>query len=146
MFAVTKPSFLNLSIASFTEDRRLAISSSNGAAFFKRTPLSLIHSTGISKLPTEDGTGKTSPKTLLDVFVGVRTESVPLGEIKKLTEDRLLLFDEQIISYAMGNSMVIEDTNGNRKLVKRRYEHKIDPVSALMDAYVAYNRNIEMFR
>jgi len=77
---------------------------------------------------------------------GSRTESVPLGEIKKLSEDRLLLFDEQMISYAMGNSMVIEDTNGNRKLMKRRYEYKIDPVSALMDAYVAYSRNIEMFR
>lgn len=77
---------------------------------------------------------------------GVRTESVPLGEIKKLSEDRLLLFDEQMISYAMGNAMVIEDTNGNRKLMKRRYEYKIDPVSALMDAYVAYSRNIEMFR
>ena len=77
---------------------------------------------------------------------GVRTESVPLGEIKKLSEDRLLLFDEQMISYAMGNSMVIEDTNGNRKLMKRRYEYKIDPVSALMDAYVAYSRNIELFR
>lgn len=77
---------------------------------------------------------------------GVRTESVPLGEIKKLSEDRLLLFDEQMMSYAMGNAMVIEDTNGNRKLVKRRYEYKIDPVSALMDAYVAYQRNIEMFR
>lgn len=77
---------------------------------------------------------------------GVRTESVPLGEIKKLSEDRLLLFDEQMISYTMGNAMVMEDTNGNRKLVKRRYEYKIDPVSALMDAYVAYSRNIEMFR
>jgi phage terminase large subunit-like protein len=77
---------------------------------------------------------------------GVRTESVPLGEIKKLSEDRLFLFDEQMISYSMGNAMVIEDTNGNRKLMKRRYEYKIDPVSALMDAYVAYSRNIEMFR
>lgn len=77
---------------------------------------------------------------------GVRTESVPLGELKKLSEDRLLLFDEQMLSYAMGNAMVVEDTNGNRKLVKRRYEYKIDPVSALMDAYVAYQRNIEMFR
>jgi len=77
---------------------------------------------------------------------GVRTESVPLGEIKKLSEDRLLLFDEQMLSYSMGNAMVIEDTNGNRKLVKRRYEYKIDPISALMDAYVAYQRNIEMFR
>jgi phage terminase large subunit-like protein len=77
---------------------------------------------------------------------GARTESVPLGEIKKLSEDRLLLFDEQMLSFAMGNAMVVEDTNGNRKLMKRRYEYKIDPISALMDAYVAYSRNIEMFR
>ena len=77
---------------------------------------------------------------------GVRTESVPLGEIKKISEDRLFLFDEQMLSYAMGNAMVMEDTNGNRKLVKRRYEHKIDPVSALMDAYVAYQRNLELFQ
>lgn len=76
---------------------------------------------------------------------GVRTESVPLGELKKLSEDRVLLFDEQIMKYAMGNTMVLEDTNGNRKLYKRRYEHKIDPVSALMDAYVAYSRHLEMF-
>lgn len=76
---------------------------------------------------------------------GVRTESVPLGEIKKLSEDRLLLFDQSIFSYAMGNTMVLEDTNGNLKLYKRRYEHKIDPVSALMDAYVAYSRNPEIF-
>jgi phage terminase large subunit-like protein len=76
---------------------------------------------------------------------GVRTESVPLGEIKKLSEDRLLLFGQSIFSYAMGNTMVLEDTNGNLKLYKRRYEHKIDPVSALMDAYVAYSRNPELF-
>lgn len=77
---------------------------------------------------------------------GVRTESVPLGEIKKLSEDRLLLFHEEIFSYAMGHAMVMEDTNGNIKLFKRRYEHKIDPVSALMDAYVAYQRHLELFR
>lgn len=77
---------------------------------------------------------------------GVRTESVPLGEIKKLSEDRVLLFDQQIFSYAMGHAMVMEDTNGNIKLFKRRYEHKIDPVSALMDAYVALYRNPELFR
>lgn len=76
---------------------------------------------------------------------GVRTESVPLGELKKLSEDRLLLFGQSIFSYAMGNAMVLEDTNGNLKLYKRRYEHKIDPVSALMDAYVAYSRNPELF-
>ena len=77
---------------------------------------------------------------------GTRTESVPLGEIKKLSEDRLLLFDEEIFSYAMGNAMVMEDTNGNIKLFKRRYENKIDPVSALMDAYVAISKNQELFR
>jgi len=76
---------------------------------------------------------------------GVRTESVPLGELKKLSEDRLLLFDQEMFSYAMGNCMVLEDSNGNRKLYKRRYENKIDPVSALMDAYVAYSRNPEIF-
>jgi phage terminase large subunit-like protein len=76
---------------------------------------------------------------------GVRTESVPLGEIKKLSEDRMLLFDQDIFSYAMGNAMVMQDTNGNLKLYKRRYEHKIDPVSALMDAYVAIMRNPELF-
>jgi phage terminase large subunit-like protein len=77
---------------------------------------------------------------------GVRTESVPLGEIKNLSEDGLLVFDQKIFSYAMGHAMVMEDTNGNIKLYKRRYEHKIDPVSALMDAYVAFNRNPELFR
>jgi len=76
---------------------------------------------------------------------GVRTESVPLGEIKALAEDRLLFFDESIFEYAMGNTMVLEDTNGNRKLYKRRYEAKIDPVSALMDAYVAFVRHRELF-
>jgi phage terminase large subunit-like protein len=77
---------------------------------------------------------------------GVRTESVPLGEIKNLSEDGFLLFSEKIFSYAMGHAMVMEDTNGNIKLYKRRYEHKIDPVSALMDAYVALQRNPEVFR
>lgn len=77
---------------------------------------------------------------------GVRTESVPLGEIKKLSADRMLLFDQAIFSFSMGNAMVMEDTNGNKKLYKRRYESKIDPVSALMDAYVAYQRNPELFK
>ena len=77
---------------------------------------------------------------------GVRTESVPLGEIKKLAEDRGLLFDQDIFGFAMGNSMVMVDTNGNQKLYKRRYEAKIDPVSALLDAYVAFTRNVELFR
>lgn len=77
---------------------------------------------------------------------GSRTESVPLGEIKATSEDRLLFFDEKIFMYAMGNTMVLEDTNGNRKLFKRRYDNKIDPVAALMDAWVAYHRNIELFK
>lgn len=76
------------------------------------------------------------------VIQGVKTESVPLGELKTLAEDRALLFDEKIMQYAMGNCIVMEDTNGNRKLLKKRYEAKIDNVSALMDAFVSYKRNI----
>lgn len=79
------------------------------------------------------------------VIQGAKTESVPLGELKKMAEDRLLLFDEELMTYAMGNCIVLEDTNGNRKLYKKRYEQKIDPVAALMDAYVAYRRNQEAF-
>lgn len=72
------------------------------------------------------------------VIQGVRTESVPLGEIKKMSEQRILLFDEELMAYAMGNAIVIEDTNGNRKLYKRRHEEKIDNVAALMDAWIAF--------
>lgn len=79
------------------------------------------------------------------VIQGARTESVPLGELKKLAAERLLIFDEALMAYTMGNSMVIEDTNGNRKLWKRRYDEKIDNVSALMDAFVAYKLNKEAF-
>lgn len=79
------------------------------------------------------------------VIQGAKTESVPLGELKKLAEERLLLFDEELMSFAMGNCITIEDTNGNRKLLKKRYEQKIDAVAALMDAYVAYKLNREMF-
>lgn len=79
------------------------------------------------------------------VIQGSRTESVPLGELKTLSEERMLLFDEQLMSYAMGNAITIEDTNGNRKLLKKRYDQKIDPVSAMMDAYVAYKINQEVF-
>ena len=71
---------------------------------------------------------------------GAKTESVPLGEIKLLAEDRMLLFDEKIMSFAMGNAITLEDTNGNRKLWKRRHEQKIDPIAALMDSYIAYKR------
>ena len=79
------------------------------------------------------------------VIQGAKTESVPLGEIKKMAEDRLLLFDEDLMMHTMGNCIVLEDTNGNRKLYKKRYDQKIDAVAALMDAYVAYKRNQEAF-
>lgn len=79
------------------------------------------------------------------VIQGAKTESVPLGELKKLAEDRMLLFDEELMTYAMGNCITIEDTNGNRKLLKKRYEQKIDAVAAMMDAYVAYKHNPEAF-
>lgn len=79
------------------------------------------------------------------VIQGAKTESVPLGELKKLSEERMLLFDEDLMSFAMGNCITLEDTNGNRKLLKKRYDQKIDAVSALMDAYVAYKLNREAF-
>lgn len=79
------------------------------------------------------------------VIQGARTESVPLGELKILAEDRRLLFDEQIMQFCMGNCIVIQDTNGNKKLLKRRYEDKIDNVSAMMDAYIALKINVEYF-
>lgn len=75
------------------------------------------------------------------VIQGAKTESVPLGELKKLSEERMLLFDEALMTFAMGNCIVLEDTNGNRKLYKKRYEQKIDAVAAMMDAYVAYKIN-----
>lgn len=79
------------------------------------------------------------------VIQGVKTESVPLGELKKLSEERLLMFDEKLMMFAMGNCIVMEDTNGNRKLLKKRYEAKIDPVASLMDAFVAYKLNKDAF-
>ena len=79
------------------------------------------------------------------VIQGAKTESVPLGELKKLSEERMLLFDEELMSFAMGNCITIEDTNGNRKLLKKRYDQKIDAVAAMMDAYVAYKHNVEAF-
>lgn len=79
------------------------------------------------------------------VIQGAKTESVPLGELKKLSEERMLLFDEELMSFAMGNCITIEDTNGNRKLSKKRYEAKIDSVAAMLDAYVAYKINREAF-
>lgn len=79
------------------------------------------------------------------VIQGARTESVPLGELKKLSEERMLLFDESLMTFAMGNCITIEDTNGNRKLLKKRYDQKIDPVAAMMDGYIAYKLNREAF-
>ena len=79
------------------------------------------------------------------VIQGAKTESVPLGELKKLSEERMLIFDEELMSFTMGNCITIEDTNGNRKLYKQRHEQKIDAVAAMMDAYVAYKINREAF-
>lgn len=79
------------------------------------------------------------------VIQGARTESVPLGELKKLAEQRALLFDEELMSFAMGNAITLEDTNGNRKLLKKRYEAKIDPVASMLDAFVAWKLNKEAF-
>lgn len=85
------------------------------------------------------------PFGIVKVPQGARTESVPLGELKKLSEERLLLFDEKLMTFTMGNCIVLEDTNGNRKLWKLRYDHKIDAVAAMMDAFVAYKLNKEAF-
>lgn len=79
------------------------------------------------------------------VIQGAKTESVPLGELKKLSEERMLLFDEELMTFAMGNCITLEDTNGNRKLYKKRYEQKIDAVAAMMDAYVAFKNNKDAF-
>ena len=79
------------------------------------------------------------------VIQGARTESVPLGELKKLSEDRKLLFDEKLMNFCMGNAITLEDTNGNRKLLKKRYDHKIDSVAAMMDAFVAFKLNRDAF-
>lgn len=82
---------------------------------------------------------------VVKVIQGSKTESVPLGELKKLSEDRMLLFDEELMSFTMGNCITLEDTNGNRKLYKRRHDQKIDAVAAMMDAYVAYKANKDAF-
>ena len=79
------------------------------------------------------------------VIQGAKTESVPLGELKKLAEERMLIFDEELMSFTMGNCVTLEDTNGNRKLLKKRYEAKIDAVAAMMDAFIAYKLNKEAF-
>ena len=85
------------------------------------------------------------PFGIVKVIQGAKTESVPLGELKKLSEDRLLLFDEKLFSFAMGNCITLEDSNGNRKLYKRRHEQKIDAVASIMDAYIAYKLNKDAF-
>ena len=85
------------------------------------------------------------PFGVVKVQQGVKTETVPLGELKTLSEERMLLFDEELMSFAMGNCVTIEDTNGNRKLLKKRREQKIDNVAAMMDAYIAYKANKEAF-
>lgn len=82
---------------------------------------------------------------VVKVIQGAKTESVPLGELKKLSEERMLLFDEELMKFAMGNCIVLEDTNGNRKLHKKRYDQKIDNVAALMDAWVSYKNNLDAF-
>jgi len=94
----------------------------------------------VERWETENG-----PFGIEKVIQGAKTESVPLGELKKLSEERMLLFDEELMCFAMGNCIVMEDTNGNRKLLKKRYEAKIDPVAAMMDAYVAYKLNRDAF-
>lgn len=94
----------------------------------------------VERWETENG-----PYGIEKVIQGAKTESVPLGELKKLAEDRLLIFDESLMSFAMGNCIALEDTNGNRKLSKKRYEEKIDNVAALLDAFVAYKLNKEAF-
>lgn len=94
----------------------------------------------VARWETENG-----PFGIEKVIQGSKTESVPLGELKKLSEERMLLFDQELMTYAMGNCVVMEDTNGNRKLLKKRYDAKIDAVAAMMDAFVAYKSNREAF-
>ena len=94
----------------------------------------------VARWETENG-----PFGIEKVIQGAKTESVPLGELKKLAEQRMLLFDEDLMTFAMGNCITLEDTNGNRKLLKKRYDQKIDAVAAMLDAYVAYKMNREVF-
>lgn len=96
--------------------------------------------TFVERWETENG-----PFGIEKVIQGAKTESVPLGELKILSEDRRLLFDEELMAFAMGNCITVEDTNGNRKLLKKRYDQKIDNVAAMMDAYVAYKLNVDAF-
>lgn len=98
-----------------------------------------------SKQFVERYEAENGPFGIEKVIQGAKTESVPLGELKKLSEERMLIFDEELMSFTMGNAITMEDTNGNRKLLKKRQEEKIDNVSALLDAYVAYKANKEAF-
>ena len=93
----------------------------------------------------ERWSNENGPFGIVKVIQGMKTESVPLGELKKLAEDRCLIFDEELMTFAMGNCIALEDTNGNRKLLKKRYEQKIDAVAAMMDAWVAYKLNKDAF-
>jgi phage terminase large subunit-like protein len=94
----------------------------------------------VSRWETENG-----PYGIEKVIQGAKTESVPLGELKKLAEERMLIFDQELMAFTMGNAITIQDTNGNRKLLKRRQDEKIDNVAAMMDAYVAFKLNKEAF-
>ena len=94
----------------------------------------------VARWETENG-----PFGIEKVIQGAKTESVPLGELKKLSEERMLLFDEELMCFTMGNCIVMEDTNGNRKLLKKRYDAKIDAVAAMMDAFVAFKINRDAF-
>lgn len=98
-----------------------------------------------SKEFVERWSNENGPFGIEKVIQGMKTESVPLGELKKLSEDRKLIFDQEIMKFTMGNCIVMEDTNGNRKLLKRRYEAKIDAVAALMDSWVAYKINRDAY-
>ena len=94
----------------------------------------------VARWETENG-----PYGIEKVIQGIKTESVPLGELKTLSEERMLIFDQELMSFAMGNAITLEDTNGNRKLLKKRYDQKIDSVAAMMDAWIAYKLNKDQF-
>ena len=94
----------------------------------------------VARWETENG-----PFGIEKVIQGAKTETVPLGELKKLAENRLLLFDQEIMTFCMGNAITLEDTNGNRKLYKKRHQDKIDSVAAMMDSYIAYKLNSDLF-
>jgi phage terminase large subunit-like protein len=93
----------------------------------------------------ERWSAENGPYAIEKVIQGAKTESVPLGEIKNLSGERLLIFDQSLMSWSMGNAITLEDTNGNRKLLKKRQEEKIDNVAALMDGWIAYKANKETF-